>query len=325
MFLIVLVFFGAFSLQNQNIEFMAPINLPSVIVYTVYPGASAADVEQDVTKILENDFVTLPNYKSMSSQSSDSLSWITVTYHDGCDPYDQLEEIRYRISTLLDELPSGISGQPQAIVGGASMLPSISFSVDAGNDLGRTTEYIENTLKPKINQVPSVAEVNVAGGKKLQVNIRIRSDDLQARGLPVLQVYHLLNVSNSSLPLGSGVFQGNNISMRYEGSLSSMEDLKNLTVGADDKGNIIRLEDVADVSLGYPEQKVMMLCVVARDTKGQFTERPIAPCGACRQVLVETETRYNQKMQIMLYGTEGIYFIDSARDLLPVSFDSSFL
>ncbi|MBQ2081189.1 MAG: efflux RND transporter permease subunit, partial [Treponema sp.] len=257
MFLIVLVFFGAFSLQNQNIEFMAPINLPSVIVYTVYPGASASDVEQDVTKILENDFVTLPNYKSMSSQSSDSLSWITVTYHDGCDPYDQLEEIRYRISTLLDELPSGISGQPQAIVGGASMLPSISFSVDAGNDLGRTTEYIENTLKPKINQVPSVAEVNVAGGKKLQVNIRIRSDDLQARGVPILQVYQLLNVSNSSLPLGSGVFQGNNISMRYEGSLSSMEDLKNLTVGADDKGNIIRLEDVADVSLGYPEQKVI--------------------------------------------------------------------
>ena len=75
----------------------------------------------------------------------------------------------------------------------------------------------------------------------------------------------------------------------------------------------------------YPEQKVMILCVVARDTKGQFTERPIAPCGACRQVLVETETRYNQKMQIMLYGTEGIYFIGSARDLLPVSFDSSFL
>lgn len=74
----------------------------------------------------------------------------------------------------------------------------------------------------------------------------------------------------------------------------------------------------------YPDEKVVMLCVAARDTTGQFTERPIAPCGACRQVLVETETRYSQKMQIMLYGTEGIYFIGSARELLPVSFDSSF-
>ena len=257
MFLIVLFFFGAFSLQNQNIEFMAPINLPSVIVYTIYPGAGARDVEQDVTRILENNFVTLPNYKSMSSQSTDSLSWITVTYHDGCDPYDQLEEIRYRISTLLDELPSGLSGQPQALVGGASMLPSISFSVDAGADIARTTEYIENTLRPKINQVPSVAEVSVSGGKKLQVNIRVRSDDLQAKGIPILQVYQLLQVSNSSLPLGSGVYQGNSISMRYEGSLTSIEDLRNLTVGADDKGNIVRLEDVADVNLAYPELSII--------------------------------------------------------------------
>ena len=257
MFLIVLVFFGAFSLQNQNIEFMAPINLPSVIVYTVYPGASARDVEQDVTKILENDFVTLPNYKSMSSQSTDSLSWITVTYHDGNDPYDQLEEIRYRISTLLDQLPSGLRGQPQAIVGGASMLPSISFSVDAGNDLARTTEYIEDTLKPKLNQVPSVAEVFVAGGKELQVNIKVRADDLYAKGIPILQVYQLIQASNSSLPLGSAEYKEKNISMRYEGSLSSIGDLKNLTVGADEKGNIIRLEDVADVNLSYPVQNKM--------------------------------------------------------------------
>ena len=74
----------------------------------------------------------------------------------------------------------------------------------------------------------------------------------------------------------------------------------------------------------YPEKSVLMLCVAARDTEGKFTARPIAPCGACRQVLVETETRYNQPMKIMLYGTEHTYFIDSARELLPVSFDSSF-
>ena len=75
----------------------------------------------------------------------------------------------------------------------------------------------------------------------------------------------------------------------------------------------------------YPEKSVLMLCVAARDTEGHFTARPIAPCGACRQVLVETETRYNQLMKIMLYGTENTFFISSARELLPVSFDSSFL
>lgn len=75
----------------------------------------------------------------------------------------------------------------------------------------------------------------------------------------------------------------------------------------------------------YPEAKVKCLCIAARDTTGQFTKRPIAPCGACRQVMSETEDRGGVDMKIMLYGTDGIYIIRSAKDLLPVSFDSSFL
>ena len=75
----------------------------------------------------------------------------------------------------------------------------------------------------------------------------------------------------------------------------------------------------------YPEQAVVALCVAARDTSGQFTERPVAPCGSCRQVMVETEYRYQHDMRIYLYGTEGIYILNSARDTLPVHFDGSFL
>lgn len=113
MLLIVLVAFGVFSVYNQNIAFMSDVNLPSIIVYTVYPGASASDVERDVTKILEDQFVTLPNYKSMNSVSQDSVSFIQVYYQDTVDPYDQLQEIRYRISTMKDRLPSGLQEIPR--------------------------------------------------------------------------------------------------------------------------------------------------------------------------------------------------------------------
>lgn len=75
----------------------------------------------------------------------------------------------------------------------------------------------------------------------------------------------------------------------------------------------------------YPDNAVTHLCIAARDTRGEFTPLPVAPCGACRQVLVESEHRYSHPIQIMLYGTEGSYFINSAEDLLPVSFDASFL
>ncbi len=75
----------------------------------------------------------------------------------------------------------------------------------------------------------------------------------------------------------------------------------------------------------YPDKAVSALCIAARDISGEFTAIPITPCGSCRQVLIETESRSGKDMKIILYGTEGIYIIQSAKTLLPVSFDSSFL
>ena len=75
----------------------------------------------------------------------------------------------------------------------------------------------------------------------------------------------------------------------------------------------------------YPDVPVRMLCIAARDTKGEFSKSPISPCGACRQVMLETEHRFGKPIKIMLYGTDGTYFVNSASDLLPVAFDSNSL
>ncbi len=75
----------------------------------------------------------------------------------------------------------------------------------------------------------------------------------------------------------------------------------------------------------YPELAVDTLCIAARDTNGNFIPRPIAPCGACRQVLLETEKRYGRPMRLILYGTNASYIIASASNLLPIQFDQSFL
>lgn len=75
----------------------------------------------------------------------------------------------------------------------------------------------------------------------------------------------------------------------------------------------------------YPELAVRRLCIVARDTNGNYLQRPISPCGACRQVLLETEQRAGHPIEVLLYGTQGIYILRSIKDLLPLSFDDSFL
>lgn len=71
----------------------------------------------------------------------------------------------------------------------------------------------------------------------------------------------------------------------------------------------------------YPDTPVTALCIAARDSCGGFTRVPVSPCGGCRQVMLESECRYRRNIKIMLYGTDGIHILSSARDLLPVGFD----
>ncbi|MDD5077267.1 MAG: efflux RND transporter permease subunit, partial [Sphaerochaetaceae bacterium] len=110
MLVISLTVFGIYSFIGMNIEFMGDLSLPSVEVISIYPGAGALDVEDDVTSILEENLVTLPDFKSIDSVSSDSFSWITVTFRDGIDPYAKLPEIRDRIRQISTSLPSGLQG-----------------------------------------------------------------------------------------------------------------------------------------------------------------------------------------------------------------------
>ena len=254
MLLLVLIAFGFYSLSGMRTEFMEDISMPQAIVYTVYPGASAEDVESDITRVLEDSFVTLPHFKSIDSQSSNSLSWITITYADGYDPYDQLTELRNRISELMKNLPSGISGEPRALVGGMSMVPIISFSASAGNDTARLTQYLEDELTPLLTQIDGVSQVSIEGGKELAVNIKIDVDSLTSKGIAVSTVYQVLNYGNVTLPLGNASYQDRAIQVRYAGGFNSLDDIKNLPVGVADGSSIIRLSDVAEVTLSYPEK-----------------------------------------------------------------------
>ncbi len=253
MLLIVLTVFGFYSLNGMVVEFMTDISMPQAIVYTIYPGASAEDIEQDVTKVLEDSFVTLPHFKAVDSSSYNSMSWITITYADGYNPYDQLEELRNRIREIKDQLPEGVQGEPVALVGGITMLPVISFTVSAGQDSARVTEYINDELIPLLTQIDGVSSIEIDGGKELQVNIKLNTDELVSKGISVSQVYQILNYGNVNLPLGTATHKDRTIQVRYAGGFNTIEDIKNLPVGVADENTIIRLSDVAEITLDYPE------------------------------------------------------------------------
>ncbi len=70
----------------------------------------------------------------------------------------------------------------------------------------------------------------------------------------------------------------------------------------------------------YPDQPVVMLAIAARNEKGELQEEPVSPCGPCRQVIIETEKRFQHAVRILLYGKKHIYIVDGIRELMPLSF-----
>lgn len=288
MLVIALVAFGLYCVFGMNLEFLPDISLPEVEVITIYPGASAEDVEKDITRILEDDFATLPNYKSMTSQSMNSMSWITITYSDGVDPYEQLTDLRYRISQLKDDLPED-AREPVSIVGGATMLPIMTFAIKGGDDTSRIMDYVEDTLKPRLTRIEGVSEISVYGAQDLEIQVKLRMDDIQSKGVSVLQVYQVLNYSDKSIPLGNSTYNGKTINVKYSGSIEDTEQLRQLPVGATPDGTIIRLGDVADVDYGYRKQEVRIMDqssnVIMVTVSKRASGNTVKICRQIRQVL----------------------------------------
>ena len=253
MILIALIAFGIYSVTGLNVEFVANMNVPQAFVIAIYPGASAETVEREVIDILEEDFVTLPNFSSMTSNAYSSMGVVQIEFSNGVDAYDQLNEIRNRIRQLSSELPDGLEGEPAVLVGGMSMLPIMTFTVEAGSDLAEATKYIKDEIIPKISQIDGVSTVEISGGVENKVVITLNTEELISKNISVLQVYQLLSYSNLNIPLGSGEYQSKNTDISFEGSYDSLDDIKNLTVGASENGNLIKLQDVATVTLKAPD------------------------------------------------------------------------
>lgn len=258
MILIALALFGIYSVATTNVEFVGDINMPQIYVVSVWPGASSEDIEKEVINILEDDFVTLPDFKSISSTASNSIGTTVITFADGVQPEDKIQEVRDRIRELEDDLPSDLQGLPQCILGGSSLLSTATFACFGGNDLGSVSYYIENTLKPRLTQIDGVSRIDISGTAEPRVNITLRIADLDSKGISPLAVYQMLQYSNNSIPLGTGTYEGKQVSIRYQGTFDSLDDIVNLPVGSGEDNQIIRLGDVADVELSYADRDYMI-------------------------------------------------------------------
>lgn len=246
--LIALVLFGIISLRDLTQDMLSEIDLPSVLILTIYPGAGPEDIEREITNVLENELTTLEGVKTISSTSGSGNSTISLDFDWGTDIDVKLPEIREKINNVSDELPDGIEGVPTMLKITPDILPILTVSVQSRMDRKALSDFAEDFVIPSLSRIAGVASVNLQGGVELHAEIVLNLSHLNAKGVSILEVLRQLEYGNVSFPAGTVRFRGKELTVRTAGEFGSLEEIGNVVVGFKDN-TYIRLKDVADISI----------------------------------------------------------------------------
>jgi len=241
----VLTLLGILSYTSLNYE-MLPKFSPSVVsVSTIYPGASPNEVENTVTKKIEDAVSSMENIKKITSTSYESLSVVTIELNTGTDVDFSLNDAQRKVNSILSDLPDDVE-PPSLNKFSLDDLPIITMSATANLDDVKFYDLVENRIVTNISRVEGVAQVNIIGGREREFQVNIDEKKLQAYGIPLLSVQQGIQASNLDFPTGSVRTENRDILIRLAGKYANIEELRNLII-SDKNGIQVRLRDVADV------------------------------------------------------------------------------
>lgn len=245
---VAIVLFGIISLRGLRQDMFGDVSTPTVVVFTVYPGVGPRDIEREVTDVLENELSTLDGVEDISSTSGDSVSIISLDFDWNEDVDVKMPAVREKINNAAGELPEWIAGPPTMFNINPEMLPILSIALTGEMGREELTRFADDFILPSLARISGVATVQLKGGVTSIVDIQLDLDQLEARGIAVLDVYQQLKYGNVSFPAGSVVFRNRELKLRTMGEFDSLDEIENLVVGYTDN-TYIRLRDIATVEL----------------------------------------------------------------------------
>jgi hydrophobe/amphiphile efflux-1 (HAE1) family protein len=249
-FLAVLLF-GLVSLKMLPLDVMPAMELPSLTVVTVYPGASANEVEDQVSRVLESTLSGAENLKNIRSVSRENVSIVSLEYNWGSDVTEAANNARDLMERVKSQLPSG-SKEPFIIKVNSSMMPVLIYSVTASDNYNGLGQILEDDIASPLRKVEGVGSVIYMGQPEREIRINVNPSRLDAYNLSIAQIATILKAENVSIPGGNIKVGVNDFPVRIPADITSTEDLSRIPI-TNFLGRVIRLSDVASIEDGFAE------------------------------------------------------------------------
>ena len=246
-----LLLMGMVAFFKLNLDLLPDIEPPAVSVITTYPGASAADVESEVTKYLEDHLSTTPDLDRLESKSKDNISVVNCVFDWGTDLDVAVNDIREKIDLAKPDIADGAE-KPFIFKFSSSMVPILIMTVTAEESSPDLYRIVDKRIADPLKRISGVGAILYVGGRERQINVHFDRDALEAHHLSIQQVKNILVAENLNFPVGSVKVGRKELAIRVAGRFKDADEIAGIVIGK--KGDsLIRLRDVADIRDAHEE------------------------------------------------------------------------
>lgn len=252
------ILFGLYSMTRLPIDMLPEIDPPYISVVTFYPGASAEDIETNITKVLENNLNTVSDLKELTSTSMDNVSMLTMEFEWGSNLDEAANSIRDALSRVTRLLPDGVE-QPTLLKFNTSMIPILQYVVTADESYDVLPELLEDVVANPLNRINGIGAINIDGGGERKVMVDVDPIKLEAYNLTVEAIGAVLASENANVPAGTLDLGNTTSALRVQGEFARSSVIKDLVVGQF-QGKPVYLRDVAQVNDSLAKQEYVARC-----------------------------------------------------------------
>ena len=251
MIFVAILVIGVFSLTKLPLDLMPNMEFPSLTVITVYPGASAIEVEEQVSKPLEAVLSSAENLVEIKSISKENVSFIQLRYEWEEDITAAANNARDLLELVKSRMPSQ-AYTPIIYKINASMMPILGYAVNADENYNGLEDIVEDQIASALRKVDGVGTVIYLGQPQREIRVEIDPTRMQAYGMSVAQLSMMLKANNINVPSGFVTEGAYDFSVRMPGKYESVEELENTVIKAVN-GRVVRVKDVATVRDTFKE------------------------------------------------------------------------
>jgi HAE1 family hydrophobic/amphiphilic exporter-1 len=242
----VITLLGIISLTRLPVDLMPEFEQPQLNVRTSYPGVGPLEIEELITRPMEQAVSAVPGITRVESSSSEGNSQIRLNFDWGTDLSEATDEVRTRVDRMRNRLPED-ADPPTIFKFDSNQLPVAQIGIEGDYDPVTLREIAQNEIAPRFERVDGVAAVTVNGGVRREIHVDLSKEKITALNLSVSQVVAALRSENQNTPLGE-IFQGDSTFLvRSQGQFQSIEDIKNIVVLTRD-GVPVYMRDIAEVT-----------------------------------------------------------------------------